>query len=926
MAEDDDLAEIFEAGEEGFANPEAGFEVVGSPFPSRAGRKNASVDETVTRLAMFHLRREEEIPMGLRDFVIPAFGIAITLGVRSDCLCTPIGEGPKIVIRGNAGKRKVEVRPRLQEHLLVVAPQIDAVCDLGEVDRSLDDARGIGAAIDIVTDEDHRVCGGRRDQIQKLAELHVLPMNIPDRVDHHQSILWRNLVPFDPMRFARFILLAAGTVFAATALSQGIPPYTWIRQGHSSTVTGLAAAANGNVASFESTRIRVWKSSDRSQVASLNGNATIYSASFYPDSTKLVLSTSAALRVYTASTLVQEGTDISISDVGRADYIEIVKIGTATAMLTIHGTKILRWNLVGSTWTRDTNVATIASGWTRANLSANGKWVALSRNSSDSVQVFDFANLTLAPRVAPSTLDPWDVDFNPAGTLLAVGSTSAATGVQFYNVPSSAALTLNGTSQQNFGARMVRFDSTGNNVYTVDANYRLAYGPRLGVPVWRSNRSYSRPEDLKIAGGNYAVLNGFQYWPAVFTTAGLGNIFPAHYGDLNSIAAASSFVYTGGSDSYLSQWSSASSAEVRTTYPLAGDDPDRVVASQAANRVVIAGGGAAASGSIQILDLNLSLLKRIPLYTVSSSRELAISPVTIGSSGYVLAFTDGESLNVVRLSDGAYLRFFMDHTQDITSIAFSKDGSRLATGGRDDIVRIYNTATWTKLADVSVGSDVFDVAFGFDSSRIYTANDTNAQTIRAIERISVSPELWGLQPGFPVLNSEDVVTIEPSRDHTSFIARTANRTYQYETAGSTRLRYFDVKADGNAAVFSQDNGAIFVDFGQTGFGSLPNTAKHALASNVLSKTSVVRGSTFTATVTLNLPAAAGGATVRFTTNNSGITPTTSDVTIAAGAKTATLLLTTSASMPVGNFTVTAQTVGGPSLSHWRKVATIAVTN
>lgn len=728
------------------------------------------------------------------------------------------------------------------------------------------------------------------------------------------------------MRRFRIIAACLATMCYATGMSQGEPTFKWIRQGHGGSISGLATAANGYVASHESSRIRIWKASDRSQISAINGSSTIYSAAFYPDSTKLVVSTSTTLKVYGVSNLVQEGSDINIADVGSASYLEIVKIGTATAMLSVHGTKILRWNLSGSTWTRDTKFATITSGWTMANLSASGRWVALSRNSTDTVSVYDFSNLTIAPRVAPSTPDPWDVDFNPASNVLAVGSSTAANGVSYFNVPSSGSLTGNGISQQNTGARLVRFDSTGNNVYTVDANYRLTFGPRLAIPTWRSNRAYSRPEDLKLAGGNYAILNGYQAWPAVFSTVGVGNVLPAHQGDLNWIAAASSSTYTAGADGYLSQWSSATGAEVRTVYPLDGDDADRVVTSLPAGRVVIAGGGTAASGSIQILDLNLSLLRRIPLYTVSSGRELAISPVAIGSNGYLLAFADGETLNIVRLSDGAYIRFFADHTQNITSIAFSKDGSRLATGGYDDIVRIYNTATWLKVADVSVGSDVFDVAFGFDTSKLFTANDTNAQTIRPITRTSVSPEAWTLQPGFPVVNNDDVTTLEMSRDHTSFLARSANRTFQYETGTSSLLRYFDVRANGNAAAFNQDNGLCYIDFGQTGFGCFENTAKHALASNTLSPTSVKRGTSFTATATLLVPAATGGATIRFTASNSGITTTTSDVAIAAGGTTAVATFSTSASMTAGNYTITAQVLGGPTLSYWKKVSTITVTN
>lgn len=65
------------------------------------------------------------------------------------------------------------------------------------------------------------------------------------------------------------------------------------------------------------------------------------------------------------------------------------------------------------------------------------------------------------------------------------------------------------------------------------------------------------------------------------------------------------------------------------------------------------------------------------------------------------------------------------HTEAVTALAFSPDGSRLASGGDDDTVRLWDTATRTALGAPATGhgANINAVAFSPDGSQVASAGD-----------------------------------------------------------------------------------------------------------------------------------------------------------------------------------------------------------
>ena len=104
--------------------------------------------------------------------------------------------------------------------------------------------------------------------------------------------------------------------------------------------------------------------------------------------------------------------------------------------------------------------------------------------------------------------------------------------------------------------------------------------------------------------------------------------------------------------------------------------------------------------------------------------------VTFSPDGTLVAISSGNVLRLIDLADERPVRILAGHGDLVTGVAFSPDGTRLATASSDGTARIWDTADGTTRLALQGHSDwVTGVAFSPDGTQLATASDDGTARI-----------------------------------------------------------------------------------------------------------------------------------------------------------------------------------------------------
>src|SRR5207247_2092572 len=90
----------------------------------------------------------------------------------------------------------------------------------------------------------------------------------------------------------------------------------------------------------------------------------------------------------------------------------------------------------------------------------------------------------------------------------------------------------------------------------------------------------------------------------------------------------------------------------------------------------------------------------------SISAASSVTTMALSPDGQLIALPGANhTVKIYHTADGTLVQTLVGHTQDITGLAFSHDGTLLASGaffdGNNDVIKLWNVSNWTLVRNLS---------------------------------------------------------------------------------------------------------------------------------------------------------------------------------------------------------------------------------
>ena len=472
-------------------------------------------------------------------------------------------------------------------------------------------------------------------------------------------------------RFGNWCLFASAllTFVPLTAVSQGRPDIIWAKGGHSDSVNSVAYSPDGQLlASGSSDRtIKVWRQ-DGTFIKSLaipydsnNQLTNVRSVAISTDGTLIA----AGVEQYNASTQTEFGAvqlwrildgQLARNFTGYGQVVNSVAfspdgqfLASGSSDRSVKIWRVSNGTLVSSRFDHTQRVNAVA-------FSPNGQWL-VSGSDDQTAKLYRTSDWGLERTLTGHSNQVFAVAFSPDSMSLATGSWDQT--VRLWNVSD---WTLAFSLPHGSGVGAVAFSPNGNTLATGawDHNIRL-WDPKRGalVDTLVGHNAFVQtlaftPDSRTLASGSwypeYAIK---RWWLPGWRAASFQPRVTNHSGSISGLIFTPNGQLITGGDTTARFWDGVSGQFLRT------------------------------------------------VNATTSVTAVALSP-----NGQLLALPGPDhTVKIYRASDGVLLQTLVGHTQDVTGLAFSHDGTLLASGaffdGANDVIKLWNVSNWTLVRQLS---------------------------------------------------------------------------------------------------------------------------------------------------------------------------------------------------------------------------------
>jgi WD40 repeat protein len=489
-------------------------------------------------------------------------------------------------------------------------------------------------------------------------------------------------------RFGQWRLIASMllTAFPAVGFSQGRPDIIWAKGGHSFSVNSVTYSPDSQwlVSGSSDRTIKIWRRDGtfiRTLAIPFDFNHQlfdVFSVAISPDSTLIAAGVqqtigggnfTSAVHIWRISDgqLVQTFTGYAVGDSTNTGVTSVAfspdgqYLASGSKDRSVKVWRMSNGTLVSTRSDHAQQVNAVA-------FSSNGQWLA-SGSNDDTAKLYRTSDWGLVQTFTGHTNDVLSVAFSPDSKRLATGSWDGTVRLWNFANASLPLLLMHGSN-----VFCVAFSPDGKLLASGAWDHSIKlWDPKRGVLVdTLLGHSASvltlafTPDSQMLASGSWSPEFAIKVW-------GPPSQSPGGPTASNGLSPLTQLLFT------VTNHSSSINELIFTP-----------------NDKLISGGDTTARFWEGLNGLFLRMIN-----AATSVRSMAVSP-----DGQLIALPGANhTVKIYHTADGTLVQTLVGHTQDITGLAFSHDGTLLASGaffdGSNDVIKLWNVSNWTLVRNLS---------------------------------------------------------------------------------------------------------------------------------------------------------------------------------------------------------------------------------